>query len=230
MSLLPIRGFISYSTVDRHVAAEIKKALRELGVDAFTAHDDLLLSQIWRDRILDELKSAEVFVPVLSAAFRQSDWASQEVGVAMAQPSIVIAPISLDGTIPFGFISHIQGLPKPKDLGSEFFMDAIASRFPRQIIARRIEILETVGSWRTAERLVAPLVPYFAQMTDQEVGAFAEVAVQNGEIWDAADCRKKYLPEFIAKNESRIPTQMLVALRYQLKHAAWYQPDTDEPV
>ena len=99
MPLIP--GFLSYSTRDRHVAAEVKQALVQLGVDAFMAHDDIHISQAWRDRILAELKAARVFVPLLSKAFKESDWTSQEVGLAVGRRGMVIIPASLDGTIPY---------------------------------------------------------------------------------------------------------------------------------
>ncbi|MFA5908523.1 MAG: toll/interleukin-1 receptor domain-containing protein [Vicinamibacterales bacterium] len=87
-----IRGFVSYSTHDRHKAAEVKKVLTGLGVDAFMAHDDIRVSQEWRDTILVELAATEIFVPLLSEAFKSSDWASREVGFAVARPNVLILP------------------------------------------------------------------------------------------------------------------------------------------
>src|SRR4051812_24907224 len=102
------RAFISYSHADRKFGAQAKVALASLGLDAFLAHDDLYVSELWRERILEELRSCEVFVPLLSANSRVSDWTSQEIGFIVSRPEVIITPISIDATIPFGFIAHIQ--------------------------------------------------------------------------------------------------------------------------
>ena len=103
-----VRAFISYSHEDRRYGAQAKNVLAEVGTQAFLAHDDLDVSDEWRARIIEELKSCGLFVPLLSANFVASKWAPQEVGFIISRPKVPIAPVSLDGTIPFGFISHVQ--------------------------------------------------------------------------------------------------------------------------
>ena len=80
-----IPGFISYASADRKLAAQVKAALLECGVDGFMAHEDIHVSQEWRDRILEELRRMEVFVPLLSRHFKSSDWTSQESGAACGE-------------------------------------------------------------------------------------------------------------------------------------------------
>src|ERR1700733_5688190 len=104
-----ITAFISYSHKDRKDSAEAKAVLAEVGIEAFLAHDDLLVSEEWRERIIEELQRCDIFVPLLSANFLESKWASQEVGFIISRPDVAIAPVSIDGTPPFGFISHVHG-------------------------------------------------------------------------------------------------------------------------
>ncbi len=101
-------AFISYSYSDREYARQTKQVLEEVGVSAFLAHEDLAVSEEWKDRIIEELKICDLFIPLLSKDFRRSKWAPQEAGFIASRPEVRIAPLSIDGTIPFGFIEHVQ--------------------------------------------------------------------------------------------------------------------------
>src|SRR5437588_631104 len=90
------RAFISYSHEDRQVAAEVKRVLAEVGVDAFRAHEDLGVSDDWRGRILAERRGCAMFVPLLSMNFMGSRWAPQEVGFIISRPDVLIVPLSID--------------------------------------------------------------------------------------------------------------------------------------
>src|SRR5687768_1855742 len=103
-----LRAFISYSYEDRAFGTQAKDVLGAASIDAFMAHDDLEVTDHWRDRILEELRRCELFVPLLSEHFLRSKWAPQEIGFIVSRPDVVIAPLSLDGTRSFGFISPIQ--------------------------------------------------------------------------------------------------------------------------
>ena len=103
-----MKGFVSYSTHDKFVACEVAKALKTLHIQPFLAHDDLYISQSWRDRILEELSTCHIFVPLLSRDFKQSEWCSMECGYIFSRPDVSIYPLSLDGTFPYGFLAAIQ--------------------------------------------------------------------------------------------------------------------------
>jgi hypothetical protein len=57
-----MKTFISYSMADKARAAETKKVLDRLEIDSFMAHEDLVASEEWKERILDELKVSDIFV------------------------------------------------------------------------------------------------------------------------------------------------------------------------
>lgn len=123
------KAFISYSTYDKFVAAEIAKAVRVLGLEPFLAHDDISISEVWRDRILAELNACDLFVPLLSRDFKQSDWCPMECGYIVARPGVTILTLSLDGTWPFGFLAAIQGsfLDITHDLGHQRLISRVRS-------------------------------------------------------------------------------------------------------
>lgn len=224
-----MRAFISYSHADRSYGAQAKAVLADVGIDAFLAHDDLEVSEEWRARILEELRSCGLFVPLLSANFMASKWAPQEAGFIVSRPEVVIAPLSIDGTVPFGFIGHVQcsKIP-PTGITRELLVVPLARRQPRQILPRLIQIAVDAGSFRGAEAKMLPLVPFFDELAPAEAQSLAEGSVENGQIWDASLCRTEYLPKLIRAQEGNIHPKTLRALKYQIEHARRYPGDPDE--
>lgn len=216
-------AFISYSHMDRECGARVKSVLGEVGIQAFLAHDDLQVSDEWRNRILQELRCCDLFVPLLSEHFVASEWAPQEVGIIVSRPEVVIAPLSIDGTRSFGFVGHLQSPRIPKEgVTRALLVEPLAGRMPRRILPGLIRIAAKAGSFRSAEDLMRPLVPHFSTFTPDEAQAFADAAVANGQIWSAALCHEEYLPAFIRIQGSNIRSDTLRALEYQLEHQQWY--------
>lgn len=201
----------------------MKAVLADFGVDAFLAHDDLAVSEEWRARILDELRTCDLFVPLLSADFVASKWASQEVGFIVSRPEVLIAPVSIDGTVPFGFIGHVQASRIPEaGITRELLVVPLARRQPREILPRLIRVAVDACSFRDAEAKMRPLVPFFGELSPAEAQALAEGSVENGQIWDASLCRTDYLPELIRSQHNNIHPKTLRALQYQIEHARWH--------
>jgi len=218
-----ITAFISYAHADRKYGAQAKAALAEVEIDGFLAHEDLKVSEEWRDRILEVLRRCDVFIPLLSANFLSSKWAPQEAGFIISRPKVAITPLSIDGTKPSGFLSHLQSRPIPSEgITRELLAEPLARRFPRKVLPQLIRIAGRAGSFRYAEATMRPLVQFFPIFTPEEAQALAEAAVQNGQIWSAALCRDEYLPEFIRVQGLSIKTKTLRALKYQLKNNSWY--------
>ena len=223
MSLLNVIAFISYSHVDREYGAQAKAVLAEVGIDAFLAHDDLQVSEEWRDRILEELRRCDLFVPLLSANFLSSNWTSQEVGFIISRPEVAIAPLSLDATIPFGFLSHLQSRRIPAGgITRDLLVEPLAGRFPRRILPGLIRIVGDARSFHSAEATMRPLVEYFPIFTPAEAQALAKASVGNGQIWFARRCRGEYLPELIRIQGANLCPETLRALQYQVEHGRWY--------
>jgi hypothetical protein len=78
------------------------------GFDTFLAHEDLELGVQWEAEILRELKSCDIFVPIFSEDFKESDWASQEIGIAFELQKKIL-PLNF-GINPFGFINKFQAM------------------------------------------------------------------------------------------------------------------------
>jgi len=99
---------ISYSIKDRKLAKQTKKCLLTYGLNVFLAHDDIEASAQWANVILAKLKESEVFLPLLTKAFRASRFTDQETGIAVAHGKRkLIIPLKVD-LDPYGFIGAIQ--------------------------------------------------------------------------------------------------------------------------
>jgi hypothetical protein len=219
-----MKAFISYSTKDKRFGAEVKSVFDEMGIESFLAHDDLLVSEEWKTRIHSELKSCKIFVPLLSTAFKESDWCSQETGIIVNKRGVLVIPLSLDGTNPYGFISHIQGHHvRDGKIDRNILFVAVGKKWPGVIIEALLRPMERVHSYRQAEDTVAPLVSYFRHFTEEQANKFAELSVKNGQIWSASLCVTKYLPEFLKTNKSRIKQPLYRALKYQIENGAPYK-------
>lgn len=105
---MPIHAFLSYSHKNRKLARRLKEGLAEFGIEAFLAHDDIAVSERWRQVILKKLRDCEIFIPILTDAFMESDWTDQEAGFALARGKRVV-PLKVD-VGPYGFIGAFQAL------------------------------------------------------------------------------------------------------------------------
>lgn len=139
-----LRVFITHTHANREQAGDLKRALRDLAVDAFVAHDDIAPTREWENEILSALKSCDALIALLSEDARASEWVDQECGLAMARDVPIIA-VDI-GAVPYGFLGRYQALP-----GRGRGMDAIANDVFR--------ILRSYGNtyWSLVEGLVTNL-------------------------------------------------------------------------
>ena len=206
------RAFISYSTVDKKTAGQVKRVLEEFGIESFLAHEDIRVSEEWRARILAELARMDLFVALFSEAFRKSDWTAQETGYAIARRDVLIIPVLLDETIPFGFLNALQGRRVPDQMTKSFFTETLFEKIPRVVVGHFIHMLASSGSFRKAERHFEELLPFLDRLTAEEATAVAVVSTNNSEIWDAGLCRVEYIPRFLSANKHQLPADVLEKL------------------
>jgi hypothetical protein len=223
--LAPLKVFISYSTSNKQIAGKVKEILDDHNIDSFLAHEDIGVSQQWKGRIVEELKICRVFIPLLSREFVRSDWAPQEIGFACSRDNLLIIPLSLDETTPFGFISHIQGKQLTiEEVEHQYVMGPIIDEFPHMIIPGLIQKMANAGSYRSVEALMLALVPYFNKFDNDEVDTFVSSSIENGQIWSARDCQDIYLPQFLKLHQSIIEPEKYKALQHQINGGGWYRP------
>jgi hypothetical protein len=107
-SFPPLRVFTSYSSLDSVMAGSLARALEAQGCDVFVAHDDLEAGTQFQDEIVAALRTADLFLPLLTTSFAGSNWTAQETGMALALQKFII-PLRVDIN-PVGFIARVQAL------------------------------------------------------------------------------------------------------------------------
>jgi hypothetical protein len=198
-------AFVSYSTKEKVYGMQVKQHLEEYGIECFLAHEDIEISEEWKERILKELLRCDIFVPLISKSFRESEWAPQEVGVVIGRKDVTIVPISIDDTNPFGFISHLQGKRiSDKGISEDLIISPLIKKIPYKIIPGIIHKAESVGGWRRAEALIKLLLPHFALLNEEQLDQFVNACINNHEIWSAHLCRSEYLPQLLEIHRTRI--------------------------
>lgn len=101
-----MKVFLSYSSSDKKLAGKVKEALEDYGLEVFLAHEDINPSDEWVETIIAELETCDVFLPILTENFGESDYTDQETGIAIARKKLII-PVKVT-TNPHGFVSRYQ--------------------------------------------------------------------------------------------------------------------------
>jgi hypothetical protein len=209
------QAFISYSNENRKSAAATKAALEALNIDGFLAHEDFNASEEWLDGIKEKLDTADIFVALLSEDFASSIWCAHEVGyIVSREDEVLIIPLALDRTDPEGFIHtlHAKRIHSDDEIKGAIETTLLKKR-PQLVLPGIISKVKNAGSYRTAEGVIAPLVPYFSKFTAKDAAAFATAAAGNSQVWDAHLCKTKYLPAFLRDCRAIIPKKLLNEIR-----------------
>jgi hypothetical protein len=119
--------FLSYNHKDRALAGKIKKRLEEYGIQAFLAHEDIEVSAEWRAEILRHLDLCSAIMPIVTENFSESEWTSQEVGIAIGKSKPVVS-LMFEGSqrLP-GFLESYQGMRASPDGLEEAVTEACKS-------------------------------------------------------------------------------------------------------
>jgi hypothetical protein len=131
-----VRIFLSYSTSDKKFVGELKNALELVGPNVFLAHQDISPSLEWRNIILSNLKSCDVFVPIITTKFHLSAWTDQESGIALANNKLIL-PAAID-KLPYGFLDGFQAVKGKRVYIQKLAFDLIAGLSKQKSLRNRL--------------------------------------------------------------------------------------------
>lgn len=203
-----MKTFISYATGDKKLAHSIKDGLEIYGVEGFLAHDDIKPTEDWQNRILEELNSTQVFIPLLTENFLKSLWTDQETGIAIAKEQLII-PLKVTND-PHGFISKYQALKLKSNIAttcSEIIHTIIEK--PSLGHDMRNLIIEMFGeSWSFANAAKnADILTRFTGYTPAQLKRIIRHTVENSQIHESFDA-KDILRTFIKGKQKSIPKEL----------------------
>lgn len=191
-------AFISYQTSDKLIAGSLKKVLSDIGINSFLAHEDIQVSEEWRTRIIKELSNTEIFICLLSKRYLESDWCIQESGIAAFRPDLLVIPLSLDGTIPTGFLRHIQSVKfQPEDINLTDIAPAFLKGKTEKGISTLINLIGSSYNYRDAEKNFSIILPILDELNEDQGKRLLELSCSNDQIYHAGLCAKEYLPKLL---------------------------------
>lgn len=103
-----LRLFVSHVSDAKTRFLPLAKELSYYGIHCFLAHEAIKPAKNWREVLLQALGSMDALLSFHSKGFQHSEWCAQEVGYALGRCTNVIAV--MDGELPAGFISAMQGI------------------------------------------------------------------------------------------------------------------------
>ncbi|MBU3967176.1 MAG: toll/interleukin-1 receptor domain-containing protein [Euryarchaeota archaeon] len=210
-----LKIFFSYSTTDKKIVGLLKDPLELYGFEVFVAHDDDAIEPAveWQYVIIDNLKKCDIFIPLITNNFKESNWTDQETGMAKISGKFII-PLEVDDH-PYGFIGNIQSLKldrnKLTSKNSIEFETYVKYDLPIKIfkIIEKVPIFEKymvdifikelgfIGSFATANEHVK-LIDHFNNFTPEQINQIYQITYENRQIHDA-NVAQKVLKNFFER-------------------------------
>lgn len=178
-----IHVFISYSTKDKDIAHKVSSIFNEYKINYFLAHEDIEVTEEWSKVILQNLFTCNVFIPLLTINFKNSNWTSQEMGIILGKKEhTLIIPLKKD-VDPFGFISHLQaGRIDDSDLEKKI-LKKICFRFPNQMFEKLLIYFGLSGSFRDSENRLNLMIDCLNRSLElTEINEILKIALTNDQI------------------------------------------------
>ena len=125
--------FISHSIADEGLLLPVVNTLRELTEQSiFLCFDSIENGEKWRRKITRALQESEKFILIVSVDSINSTFCAFETGYALSQGKEIIM-ISIDGTQPPDYISHLQCIDLQRQVNAMKWLD-IESALSRSLL------------------------------------------------------------------------------------------------
>ena len=189
-------GFSELSDARSAHCSKVREFLDSIAIPAFMAHGGINVSHEWQKVILAEISKADIFIAILSENYLKSPYCMQESGIAIFRMAgITVIPLSTDGSVSPGFMTHIQSKRiDPNNVSHTVLFAGIAQCNCSFAIDRMINRLALSRNYASAEANFKLLFPYLGGATDEQIVEILEAAASNNQIADAGLCAREYLP------------------------------------
>jgi hypothetical protein len=214
----PIRAFISHAHQDKHQAGALKDGLKDMGIEAFVAHDDIMPSSDWQRAILDALRASDIFLPLLTPEFSNSKWTDQETGIAVANGTFIV-PLGL-GQTPYGFIGKYQALNCSRGIDAaalDKLFSAVVTAQPSwkpRLIEAALERLRSSRGFDLSNQVIGRL-RQMEPLDVAQLNSLCKIWLTNNQVehaYDAKDC----ITRMITERSGEIDAGTLTAIRAKL--------------
>ncbi len=202
--------FLSHSNMQKELAGKLKRGIEDvIKCDVFLAHDDLEGGEIWAEGLRERIKNCDYFLVLLSEEYHDSDYTDQETGIAYAYDRLMI-PISIDGTIPYGFMNKYQPIKVSKldkNAIREIAKQIISKDIPiNERIDHYIQLLKNAYSFNNAIFL-SELLPYDNEYSKEQINKLASIMIENDQVHGSMIARPQ-IAFILNKNASLIDNEL----------------------
>ncbi|MCW4015286.1 MAG: toll/interleukin-1 receptor domain-containing protein [Candidatus Bathyarchaeota archaeon] len=175
--------FVSYSNDDKILAGRIKLILEGYGLSVFLAHDDIPPLCDWQMEISKNLKKCDVFLPILTHSFCESEWCDQETGMAFALDKLIV-PLKVD-IAPYGFINKIQAckldVDRPKRTCHKIIEVLKANQFSDRLFDCLLRDLESAPTFDYANKTLEQISEY-EKINKKQINQIIRIAIRNNQF------------------------------------------------
>jgi len=204
--------FLSHLAEHKVKVHQLRDALRNYGVSAFVAHDDIQPSKEWQNEIELALRSMDSLAALVTPNFVESRWCDQEIGWAFGR-GVPVLPVRLECD-PYGFAGKFQAisgsLDSPSDLAQLIFETLrIKPETSRAICRAMPAALMQARSFAISQR-IAPVIAGYEDYTDAEKEAIWKACLENSQVqgsWGVTEMIYDRIgkPPGIVKDDEEIP-------------------------
>jgi hypothetical protein len=221
-----VRAFISYATKDKNLAGNLKESLEKFGLEVFLAHEDITPSSEWQDEILRNLKSTDIFMPLITDSFSESFWTDQESGIALSENKFIL-PIAVDGHLPYGFLGKIQAYKHNSkiSISTDKIIEAIIiskPEFSSPLLDSLIKAFALSHSFDDAGAKSALLLQ-FDEINDEQANEIFRAVVNNDQILGSRSARGN-ITSLFRKCQKQIDKKLLEELKSKKELSFWFEP------
>lgn len=180
----------------------------------FLAHEDIRPSNEWEKEIIQTLMSTDVFIPIVTRRFSESEWTDQESGIAEAGGKLII-PISIYKT-PYGFLRKYQALKIKSNNLRKSCIEIITvikqdPRFTQSLLDSLLNKLPRISSFDEAGRDFQ-LISQFDTFSKDQINELFSQCIQNSQIYLSHSARS-YLRKLIERYKKMASKKQISELK-----------------
>ena len=218
-----LRVFVSHSHHDRAQAVIIKETWESYGMEVFVAHEDLTPSLEWEKEIHKFLKTADLFVAIMTKQFRGSLWTDQEAGIAYER-SLEFFPVVVD-MAPYGFIGKYQGMKCTGGITKALARDMIDKLLMNERIKSRVfdslvRSLDTSISYDQTNRIIVKIKAHEGELDARRISAICRSWLTNNQVRDAFKA-KGFVGELVRDRREDIDATLLPKIEEKQKEVTF---------
>ena len=154
--------------------------------------------------LIDNLENCDVFIPLLTNNFQQSNWTGQESGYALSR-KILIIPVQFN-VLPFGFLGSIQALKVGKILNNTCYEIAEIIKKESKLANKMKDFVLSLFQKSSTNKDVSmnfPLLLEWGPLNKIQINEIIETVFKNNQYLDDAISRE-IIKEVIDSHKEKI--------------------------